>query len=167
MLTPVMQNGLVFGGWMCVMFTTFLAVVGFVNPEIMLGDYPPDVRAKYGPQSERAKRQGAVIMPLFFVALIALFTASVLSLKQAVGTLTFADVFLSALVTMLTFNVYDLLVLDWLMFVKWQPKFAVLPGTEGMAGYSDLMFHFRGFLIGLVWSVGLALVVAGVTAIII
>ncbi len=164
MLTPVVQNGLVFGGWLCLMFTAFLAVIGLVNPEIMLGDYPPDVRAKYGPKSERAKRQGAVMVPIFMLALVGLFTASVLSLKQAVGVLTFGDVFLSTLVSMLTFNVYDLLVLDWLMFVKWQPKFAVLPGTEGMAGYSDMLFHVRGFFIGLVWSVGLALVVAGVTA---
>ena len=164
MLTPVVQNGLVFGGWLCVLFTVVLAVVGLVNPEMMLGDYPPDVRAKYGPQSERAKRQGRVLLPVFVVALVSLFTASVLSLKQAVGDLTFGDVFLSALITMLTFNVYDLLVLDWLMFVKWQPRFVVLPGTEGMAGYSDMRFHVRGFLIGLVWSVGLALVVAGVTA---
>jgi hypothetical protein len=40
------------------------------------------------------------------------------------------------------------LVLDWGL-VYWQPRFVVLPGTEGMAGYGSYWFHFRGFLIGI------------------
>lgn len=28
-------------------------------------------------------------------------------------------------------------------------RFAILPGTEGMAGYLSYWFHFRGFLIGI------------------
>ena len=47
-----------------------------------------------------------------------------------------------------TFNVLDCFVLDWAL-VYWQPRFMVLPGTEGMAGYTDYWFHFRGFLIGI------------------
>ena len=47
-----------------------------------------------------------------------------------------------------TFNVLDWLVLDWGL-VYWQPRFIVLPGTEGMAGYGSYWFHFRGFLIGI------------------
>jgi hypothetical protein len=30
-----------------------------------------------------------------------------------------------------------------------QPRFVVVPGTEGMAGCRDYRFHFRGFLIGI------------------
>ena len=29
----------------------------WMNPEILLNDYPPDVRKKHGPMSERSKRQ--------------------------------------------------------------------------------------------------------------
>jgi hypothetical protein len=47
-----------------------------------------------------------------------------------------------------TFNILDWVVLDWSL-VYWQPRFVVLPGTEGMAGYRSYWFHFRGFLIGI------------------
>jgi len=47
-----------------------------------------------------------------------------------------------------TFNLVDWLLLDWPL-VYWQPRLVVLPGTEGLAGYTDYRFHFRGFLIGI------------------
>jgi tetrahydromethanopterin S-methyltransferase subunit B len=58
----------------------------------------------------------------------------------------------------MVFNLFDLLIADWLVFVKIQPKAIVLPGTEGMAGYKDYAFHFRGFLVGIVFSAVGALV---------
>lgn len=33
-----------------------------------------------------------------------------------------------------------------------KPRFMILPGTEGMAGYSDYKFHFRKFLNGIVFT---------------
>lgn len=33
--------------------------------------------------------------------------------------------------------------------VYWQPRSVVLPATEGMQGYRNYRFHFRGFLIGI------------------
>ena len=46
-----------------------------------------------------------------------------------------------------TFNVLDCFVFDWCL-VYCQPRFVVLPGTEGMAGYRNYWFHFQGFLVG-------------------
>ncbi|MDH3734751.1 MAG: hypothetical protein OEU54_14585 [Gemmatimonadota bacterium] len=46
------------------------------------------------------------------------------------------------------FNLVDLLILDWLILVRIQPGFVVLPGTEGLAGYDDYRFHGHAFLIG-------------------
>ena len=46
-----------------------------------------------------------------------------------------------------TFNALDCLVIDCGL-VYWKPRFIVLPGTEGLAGYDDYTFHFRGLLIG-------------------
>jgi hypothetical protein len=40
-------------------------------------------------------------------------------------------------------------VLDWPL-VAFSPRFMVLPGTEGSAGYKDYRFHFHGFLVGTV-----------------
>jgi hypothetical protein len=72
--------------------------------------------------------------------------------------------FLTALVfsaaVLLVFNIYDLLILDWLLFCTIQPRAMILPGTEGMAGYRDYRFHFTGFLKGLGFCLGGGLVIA-------
>ena len=69
---------------------------------------------------------------------------------------------MSAFITLLVFNIFDLLVLDWLIFNTLQPKMIILPGTQGMAGYKEYAFHFRGFLKGLVFCLMGALVSAGI-----
>ena len=40
-----------------------------------------------------------------------------------------------------------------------KPKFMILPGTEGIVGYSDYRFHFRKFMNGIVFTFILALVI--------
>ncbi|MDW6058501.1 hypothetical protein SAZ11_11010 [Streptomyces sp. FXJ1.4098] len=35
------------------------------------------------------------------------------------------------------------MVLDWRLFCRVQPRFMVLPGTEGMPEYRDYAFHVR------------------------
>ncbi len=50
---------------------------------------------------------------------------------------------------LLTFNVYDLVVLDWLVFVCWRPAAIVLPGTEGRPDYGDLRFHVDALVKGI------------------
>ncbi len=62
----------------------------------------------------------------------------------------------------ITFNLVDLLLIDWLLICTITPKFAVIPGTEGMAGYKDYVFHLRGFLIGILISVVTGLLIAGI-----
>jgi len=61
------------------------------------------------------------------------------------------------------FNVVDLLLLDWPL-VAIAPRFIVLSGTEGSAGYKDYWFHFRGFLVGAVLILGVSAAVAAVVA---
>ena len=44
--------------------------------------------------------------------------------------------------------------------MTWRPRVIVLPGTEGLAGYGDYGFHFRGFLKGLVFCFAAGLLTA-------
>jgi hypothetical protein len=79
--------------------------------------------------------------------------------------MTFTSAFAYFTIMFGTFNVLDCVVLDWAL-VYWQPRFVVLPGTEGMAGYRSYWFHFRGFLIGIpLFLVGSAFA-AGIVSII-
>jgi hypothetical protein len=76
------------------------------------------------------------------------------------GETSFWALFLHAFGVVWAFNVWDWLVLDWLLFCTITPKWFVIPGSEGHPAYKDYAFHFRGFLIGTGFSLALGLIVA-------
>jgi hypothetical protein len=134
------------------------------NAEIWLSDYPPDIQEKYGAMSAKAKKPKAIVSAFFLAALFGPIVASLLRLNQQIaGASIFWPAFLTTFVMLQVFNIVDLLILDWLIFVTWQPRFLILPGTEGMAGYKDYGFHFKGFVAGTVLWLILSFIVAGLS----
>jgi hypothetical protein len=145
----IITHALVSGLALSVTLGALLLAVIRANAEIMLNDYPPDIKAKWGPMTARTKRQRWLAAGMFLLAILAIVAWSLKTLPAfAARELTFASAFAYFAIMFGTFNVFDWLVIDCGL-VYWQPRFAVLPGTEGMAGYSDYRFHFRGFLIGI------------------
>jgi hypothetical protein len=145
------QTGLLYGIVFSLLFSALLLVMIKINPEMMLNDYPPDVKARYGPASEKTQQQRKPFVILFLLIVFGVPLLSILRLDQMIaGVPSFLEVFIDIFTLFLVFNIVDLLILDWLIFCTITPKFIVLPGTEGMAGYKDYGFHFRGFLIGCV-----------------
>jgi hypothetical protein len=137
-----------------------------LNAEIMLKDYPPDIRAKHGPMSQRSKRQRLPVGIIFIALILGIVTWSLRGVGiNAGGDITFVAAFIHLLVMFSVFNLLDLLVLDWLIMIKIRPGFIILPGTEGLAGYGDYGFHFRGFLIGIVISLLVSLLAGGIVAV--
>jgi len=165
-LWPIVSHAVLYGVILSgVLFTLILGLVR-INPEIMLKDYPPDIQAKYGPMSERSKRQR---IPVAILVIVVLFGIVILSF-QDLGTdpqddLSFFTTFVHLFVMFSVFNLLDWLVLDWLIVVTIRPSFIILPGTEGLAGYADYRFHFRGFLIGTVITLVTSILVAAVVAV--
>ena len=158
---PIISNALVFGVVLgSILFTTILVVVR-INPEIMLRDYPPDVQTEHGPMSDRSKRQKLLVAILVLAEMLGVIVASLapnLDDTEAAGL--FPTMLVHFFVMFSVFNVLDWLVLDWLIVVSLRPSFLILPGTEGMAGYRDYAFHFRGFLIGIPITLAASLVLA-------
>ena len=135
-----------------------------MNPEIVLHDYPPDIRAKFGPMSQRAKRQQLPVAVFFGVVVLGIVVASFVELRANFGGhIPFLAAFVHLFVMFSLFNLADLLILDWPLAVLC-PSFVVLPGTEGLAGYKDYGFHLRGFLIGTVLILVISVLMAGVVA---
>lgn len=164
-LLLLLQHGLIYGLILSAALSVTFTGLMLLNPEIWLHDYPPDIQAKYGPISERARRQKALAVWPVALLLIGLVIASLLGLAQLNGgVLAFADAFVGTFVMLMVFNLIDLLLLDWLIFVTIRPRLIVLPGTEGLAGYRDYGFHFRGFLKGTAGSLVASLVVAVIAA---
>ena len=121
----------------------------YYNAEIWHQDYPPEVREKAGPMSPAAKRQRAVLaVPLFLTALGVPVYSNLKLKRRNRGDLSFSSTFVNAYAVGQTWNIFDLLVIDYLLY-KLRPDFAVLPGTGGMAAYDDFSFSGKGFLKGL------------------
>lgn len=138
--------GIIFG----LVFCAATLVLGRVNAAMLVNEYPPDVRAKFGAMDARTRRQANLASPLLLVVLGSVIALALSGLRAQTGELTAPGVFIAAVTMFQVWNLLDLLLLDWLLLMTLQPRFMILPGTEGMPGYRDHGFHFRKFLNGIV-----------------
>lgn len=150
---------LAYGGVLSIGMSVLILWSLRTGAEAWVGDYPPDIRERYGEISARGKRLRLLFgIPILVLPLVvaAALVFRLHGLSEA--ELSFGQVALAVFVCGNVFNLVDLVVLDWLVFVYLQPRCIVLPGTEGMAGYKDYFFHFKAFLVGVVLcaAVGLA-----------
>lgn len=141
-----------------------LLIVGSLraNPRIWLNDFPPDIRAAVPPKTVAEKRQSLVWGVPFLLLLVGVPAMSSYALKRQQPEAGFVLLFANAFGVGLIFNAVDLLLIDWLMVCYLTPRWLVIPGTEGMAGYKDYGHHFRGFLIGTIAAAVLGAVSASV-----
>ncbi len=70
------------------------------------------------------------------------------------GTLRFTDAAVATFLIFMSFNLVDLLFIDWLLLVKLRAPLFTIPGAELPAVYGDYGYHGRGFLKG---TLGIAL----------
>jgi hypothetical protein len=164
--TAILRWGVVYGLLFSACFTVVLLAGGLVARDFAVHSFPPAIRERYGPKSRRGRQVTAVVAALIAVLVIGVVTAGMLQVRAVTGELGFVSAFATAAVIMHTFNIVDLLVLDWLVFVRWQPGVMVLPGTEGMPEYRDLRFHFDGFVKGLGICTVIALIAAATAVVV-
>lgn len=157
---PLLGNAVLYGLGLTLVLVVIMTVSFLLAPDMWVGDYPPEIQARYGKMSARAARLRPYVAIPFFLALLAFPFAALLDTSADVGRVPFFPAVVSTFVVVFVFNAIDLLVLDWLLFCTVQPRLMVLPGTEGMAAYRDYRFHFVGFLKGLGLCLGAAVVIA-------
>lgn len=132
-------------------------------PWEMLHDYPKDIQeAAVLPKTTNGQKRNA---KAFSTAGVIVILGSIIafSVLQFVShEETFWRVFVFVFIIAMTWNVVDLLVMDWLVICVITPRWVVIPGTEGCKGYKDYMFHFKGFLVGCVYTTIASLIIAGI-----
>jgi hypothetical protein len=133
--------------------SALIFAMNLVNPRLLLRSYPKDVQAAVPPQTAAEKRQTLYWGIPFWLG----FPVAAAFIAKA-AHLSPLEIFLSAAGVIFLFNLVDWLILDWLIVCTITPRFMVLPGTEGMAGYKNYGMHFRGFLIGTVLAVAIGVV---------
>ena len=162
----VFLNGaLVCGVVLSVVLMAIMLISAVIAPDMWVGDYPPAIKEKFGPMSGRASRLRPYVAAAFFLAVLAVPLIGLVSLQSTLGPITFLAALAFSSLVLLVFNVFDLLVLDWLLFCTIQPRPMVLAGTEGMAAYRDYRFHFVGFLKGLGFCAIGGIVIASIWAV--
>lgn len=159
----MMIHALAYGLIWSAMWSVYVFLILKFYPFSMLHDYPKDIQAAATiekpttAQEKAAKLFGAVGGLVVFAMLLAF------GLLQFHGEHTsYLQVLKYIFVIAMTWNVVDLLIMDWLIVCTITPKWIVLSGTEGCKGYKDYLFHFKGFLIGCVYTTIIALLFSGI-----
>ena len=131
----------------------------YVNPLFWVSDYPPDIQEAVGPVDVPIGQKIIVGMLLLCIVVgVPLYSNAKLR-RQNNGKLSFPAAFIHSALIAFFFAVWDLLILDWLIFVTIQPDFIVIPGTQGLAGYKDYGFHFEVSFLG--WTQWISILVGG------
>lgn len=154
-----LTDGLIWSAlWMIYIF-----IILKLFPHTMLHDYPKDIQEastlkKPSKKQEKASKLfGAVGGLIIFGVLIAFGL-----LRFQSEPTSFIKLLLYIFIVAMTWNIVDLLVMDWLIICLITPKWVVIEGTDGCKGYKDYFFHFKGFLIGCVYTTIMALLFAGI-----
>jgi hypothetical protein len=162
-ITVIVQHSIFYGAILAFSVCALFLIGAYLNPEVMLQGYPPEIKRRYGEGSAAAKRQRVW---LSIPVSITLFGALILAIAQlppaSNGVASYLAITLCVFIMLFTLNVVDLVVNDWLIFNTLRPKFIILPGTEGMAGYGDYGFHFKQFLKGTLGSLIASPIIAAI-----
>ncbi len=106
-------------------------------------DYSEEIKAKVPPQTKKEKRLGIILSLPWLVFTFGFPILSTVLLKGKLGgEIPYWTAFINVFVMVFTFNLIDLIVLDWII-VSWiTPNFVMIPGTE-KADYEDFRFHYK------------------------
>jgi len=165
-VSPLLLHALAWGLALSAYMTAVIFVLARIDLTMWLNDYPPDVRERFGPMSAESRRRGYLLGLPAMAAGLAIAVIGTLRAGGGEEPLGFGASFLHMFVVMTVFNLVDLIVLDWLVFVRIRPRFLVLPGTEDCVGYDDDAFHFVAFLKGTVLITVLSALVAAILSIV-
>jgi hypothetical protein len=134
------------------------------NARLWLQDYPKPIRDKVPPLSPKEKRDRAVLTVLVMGVLLGMVILEIFQLRTGpAGTISYGAAFLHFFLMLSIFNLFDALVLDLFILTLLKPKFAILPGAEGMEYlFNDYRKQLTDFLKGVVFCTVASLPLAGI-----
>ena len=151
LLTSVLLTGLILGS---------LAY----NPRLWVGDAPDEMQAAAAPLTRiESRMRTAIAVPFFIIILVVPFGA-LFWYEMNYGALSFWNAFRFLWVTLMTFNLVDLILIDWLVVVWWQPSWTILKEAEHLYELNSYTFHFYAFLKGCIGITVFTLLAAAVIA---
>lgn len=152
---------------LCSLFTLVILPPQFKNPLSQIASYPPAIRQRVAslPQYKDilgvtrkknvARKIVGTLIAIILLAFLAYFS----------GKTNFTQSFIHVFILFLVVNLYDLIVLDLIVFPN--SKKVVIPGTEDMvADYKNPVHHIKGAVKGVVIGLAVAALAGGIVEII-
>ena len=87
-------------------------------------------------------------VPLILLLVGSPFTSALLWRADMQAGPSFWELAAHAFGVIFIFNLFDLLILDWLILCRFTPRWVLLPGAEHIAVPKPYYQHFKGFLSG-------------------
>jgi hypothetical protein len=152
MLTLSLTRLVIDGSLFCLTFGVVVMASLWWNARLWLQDYPKEIQAVVPPLNAQEKRTQKGMAVVILTIMIGSPALSLWLLRQdAGGQLTFISAFAHVWLLLQLANLFDAVVLDWLILVERTPKFAILPGTEHLLYlFADRRMHLRNFAKGVV-----------------
>jgi len=158
---------LLHGGVLSVLGSLILMGAVYFNPRFARHDLPKDIRDATPPLSKAENLQALAFMIPFLALVVLIPFFSGLTLEgPAGGRASFLALFLDIFGVIFVFNLVDFLILDCLIYCTITPRFVIIPGTDGFAGYKDYAHQARAHVRGTLLQAVLALLLAGLVNII-
>lgn len=158
---------LIHGAVLSIPASLVLMAAVYFNPRFARQDLPKDIQDATPPLSKKEKLQAlAFAIPFFALVILVSFFSGFTLEAPAGGQVPFLVLFLHIFGVIFVFSLFDLLILDCLIYCTITPKFVIIPGTEGLAGYKDYGHQARAHMRGAALQGVLALLLAGLVLVI-
>jgi hypothetical protein len=155
------------GGVLALAFCIYIPLLLRYNPRFARRDLPKDIREAVPPLTKKEKREAAFFFtPILILALIIPFVSTLRFSQQNPGNVSFLWLFLNAYGILLITNLAELILVDLLLLCTITPRWIVIPGTEGMAGYKDHAHQVKAHLRGAGLMAAVALMVAAIISLV-
>lgn len=156
------MNAFIAGLIWSLMWILFVWMILMFFPWELLHDYPKDIQAastlkEPTPQQKRTAKIVSGMVSLVIIGSLFFFGL----LRFRCDRVSFQSILQYLFLIAMTWNVVDLVVMDWLIVCTITPGWIIIEGTEGCQGYHDYLFHFKGFLMGCLYTAIMAFIFAG------
>lgn len=138
----------------------------YFNARLWLHDYPPEIRARVEPMTALEKRQRMVVVVAFVaIGFVVCFNSINRLHAENNGTPSLLAVFLHVYGLFFIFNLFDAVILDFVLLTLMKPKFVIIPGTEDV--HEQFLHSYRFQIINFIKGVFICAVVSGIIALLI
>jgi hypothetical protein len=135
----------------------------FWNMRLWMHDFPPELRATQLPLTAQEKRERTILVAVFMLAMFGLPLWLFNRFEQAQPGITFGAAYGYFFALLMGFNLFDAVVIDWLVLVVWKPARLHVPGSEGLEHVlENPRMHLTNFAKGIVFTAVGAAVLAGI-----